>query len=42
VLTSPVVVPLRIIDCEHLKLEMYAEEGNKDEDYYLFTPSPLI
>lgn len=42
VLTSPVIVPLRNIDCEHLNLEIYAEEGNKDEDPDLFTPSPLI
>lgn len=41
-LTSPAVVPLRRIDCEHLSLEIYAEEGNKDEDPDLFTPSPVI
>ncbi|XP_050436566.1 mitotic spindle assembly checkpoint protein MAD2B [Adelges cooleyi] len=39
---SPVIVPLRNIDCEHLKIEIYAEEGNKDEDPDLFTPSPLL
>ncbi|KAE9540916.1 hypothetical protein AGLY_004161 [Aphis glycines] len=42
ILTSPAIVPLRSIDCEHLNLEIYAEEGNKDEDPDLFTPSPLI
>lgn len=42
ILTSPAIVPMRSIDCEHLNLEIYAEEGNKDEDPDLFTPSPLI
>lgn len=42
VLTSPAIVPLRGIDCEHLSLEIYVEEGNKDDDPDLFTPSPLI
>jgi len=42
VLSSSAVVPLRNIDCEHLSLEIYAEEGNKDEDPDLFTPSPVI
>ncbi|VVC25502.1 HORMA domain [Cinara cedri] len=42
VLTSPAVVPLRSIEYEHLNLEIYVEEGNKDEDPDLFTPSPLI
>lgn len=42
-LTSPAVVPLRSIESEHLSLEIYVEEGNKDdEDPDLFTPSPLI
>lgn len=31
-LTLLTVVPLRNIDCEHLNMKIYAEEGNKDED----------
>lgn len=41
-LSSPVIVPLRSIECEHLKLEIYAEEGNKEDTSDLFTPSPLL
>ncbi|XP_050538883.1 mitotic spindle assembly checkpoint protein MAD2B isoform X2 [Daktulosphaira vitifoliae] len=41
-LNSPSIIPMRSIECEYLKLEIYVEEGIKDEDPDLFTPSPLL